>query len=126
MVEVATQEDLVHPPQVLLVQEVLVAEQLLIGLDLCRLELDRRDDAVVRHVAGSLPMDQYRGRWIDLRYSASPARRARREVFPMAEENRNQTAPEALKQWRTAERTVAVARRGRLAAQAAAAAAQEA
>lgn len=40
--------------------------------------------------------------------------------------NALQSAPEALKQWRAAERTVAVARRGRLAAQAAAAAAQEA
>ena len=74
VVEVATQEDLVHAAEVLLVQQVLVAEQLLIGLDLGRLQLDRGDDAVVWHVAGSLPMPRrYRGTRIDLRYSASPA-----------------------------------------------------
>jgi hypothetical protein len=39
---------------------------------------------------------------------------------------RDQTAPEAIKQWRAAERTVAIARRGKLAAQVAAEAAQEA
>ena len=49
VVQVAAQEDLVHPPEVLLVEEVLVAEQLLVGVELRPLQLDRGDDRVVGH-----------------------------------------------------------------------------
>jgi hypothetical protein len=55
MVEVASQQHLVHPTEVLLVEQVLVAKQLLIRLDLGRLQLYRGDDAVVWHDPGSLP-----------------------------------------------------------------------
>ncbi|MEP7040214.1 MAG: hypothetical protein ABI864_01425 [Chloroflexota bacterium] len=49
-----------------------------------------------------------------------------RVVSMSKDAEQEKTAPEALKQWRAAERTVAVARRGQLAAQAATATAQEA
>jgi hypothetical protein len=50
VIEVPSQEHLVHAPQVLLVQEVLVAEQLAIDVDLRALELDRPDDRFVGHL----------------------------------------------------------------------------
>ena len=52
VIEVPAQEDLVHPAQVLLVEEVLVTEELLVDFDLGRLQLNRRDDAVVCHRLG--------------------------------------------------------------------------
>ena len=48
-VEIATQEHLVHAAEMLLVEEVLVAEQLAIGIQLCALELHRGDECFVGH-----------------------------------------------------------------------------
>ena len=46
MVEVATEQHLVHAAQVLFVHQVLVAQQLLVDIDLRRLQLGGRDDAI--------------------------------------------------------------------------------
>ena len=54
VVEVAAQEHLVHAPQVLLVEEILVPQQLAIGVDLGALQLDGGDERFVGHGRASL------------------------------------------------------------------------
>ncbi len=54
VVEVAAQEDLVHAAQVLLVEEILVAQELAIDVELRALQLDRADDRFVGHLVGAV------------------------------------------------------------------------
>ena len=49
VIQVPAQENLVHAPQVLLVEEILVSQQLTIDVDLGALQWDGRDDRFVGH-----------------------------------------------------------------------------
>ncbi len=53
VIQISAEEDLVHAPQMLLVEQILVSQQLPIDIDLGALERDGRDDRVVGHCGES-------------------------------------------------------------------------